>query len=82
LPRSGAGGGGGGGGGGAGQASVDRITDPSGQVCVAGGGGGGGGGGGAGSATAFGGGDQLARSVKPKVRGSARKVEKICRPPG
>ena len=43
-PRSGCGGGGGGGGGGTGQASVARITDPSGQVCVAGGGGGGGGG--------------------------------------
>ena len=34
-PRS-TGGGGGGGGGGAGQALVARITDPSGQVCVAG----------------------------------------------
>ena len=45
-PRSGAGAGGGGGGGGAGQASVARITVPSGQVCVAGGAGGGGGGGG------------------------------------
>ena len=32
YPRSGAGGGGGGGGGGTGQASVARITEPSGQV--------------------------------------------------
>src|SRR5438045_5871932 len=50
------GGGGGGGGGGAGQASVARITVPSGQVCVAGAGGGGGGtsagGGGAGGGAA------------------------------
>ncbi len=45
--------GGGGGGGGNGQASVARITEPSGQVCV---GGGGGGGGGASTTTGGGGG--------------------------
>src|SRR6185295_8551320 len=47
-PRSTGGGGGGGGGGGAGQVAVARITEPTGQVCVAGGGGAGGGGGGGG----------------------------------
>src|SRR5918993_4480787 len=62
-PRSGAGGGGGGGGG-TGQASVTRIIDPSGHVCVAGGGGGGGGGGGASTATGRGA-LKRARSVRP-----------------
>ena len=42
-------GGGGGGGGGAGHALVAKITEPSGQVCVAGGGATGGGGGGEGA---------------------------------
>ena len=48
-----AGGGGGGGAGGAGQAEVAKITDPSGQVCVAGASGGGGAGG-AGAAAGIG----------------------------
>src|SRR5438045_5989562 len=54
-----AGGGGGGGGGGAGQASVARITVPSGEVCVAGAGGGGGGGAGGGGGRGGGGGPSM-----------------------
>src|SRR5687767_1202448 len=61
-------GGGGGGGGGGGHTSVARITEPSGQVCVAGGGGGNGGAGSATIATA-GATENALRRVSPMVRG-------------
>src|SRR5687768_285137 len=62
-------GGGGGGGGGGGHMSVARITDPSGQVWVAGGAGGGGGGATASITGAARGARNACRSVSPIVRG-------------